>query len=162
MRLAVSLDRDGDTPIAAKYGGSRAYGPPYQVHTFYFILDPKKYAKEHPDWFLVPGGGEPTLSNSQLAMSNPEMRAEFLRLLKEIIRKSNQAAKEKGLPAPDVFSVSQEDNMVKFSGPNDAALVAENGGAESAIFAEFHQLSGRWNQGRISGHLHRHAGIFQR
>ena len=131
------LDRDGDTPIAAKYGGSRAYGPPYQVHTFYFILDPKKYYAAHPDWFLVPGGGEPNLSNSQLAMSNPEMRKEFLRLLREIIRKSNRDAAAKGLSAPDVFSVSQEDNMVKFSGPNDAALVAENGGAESAILLSF-------------------------
>jgi hypothetical protein len=131
------LDRDGDAPIGAQYGGSRDYGPPYHVHTFYKILDHEKYFKNHPDWFLVPKGGPPTHVNSQLAMSNPEMRKEFLRLLKEIIRKSHQEAKEKGLPLPDVFSVSQEDNMVKFSGPNDAALVAENGGAESAILLSF-------------------------
>jgi hypothetical protein len=131
------LDRDGDAPIAAKYGGSRDYGPPYHVHTFYKILDPAIYYKDHPDWFLVPGGGAPTHRNSQLAMSNPGMRAEFLKLLKEIIRQSQADAREKGLPAPDVFSVSQEDNRIGFAGPNDAKLVAENGGAESAILLDF-------------------------
>lgn len=131
------LDRDGDAAIGAQFGGSRDYGPPYHVHTFYKILDPEKYFKDHPDWFLVPGGGAPTHHNSQLNMSNREMRAEFLKLLREMIRKSHREAKEKGLPEPDVFSVSQEDNRIGFMGPNDAALVAKNGGAESAILLDF-------------------------
>ncbi len=131
------LNRDGDAPVGAQYGGGRDYGPPYHVHTFYKILSHETYFKDHPDWFLIPGGGEPTHYNSQLHMSNPEMRVEFLRLLKDIIRKSHANAKEKGLPAPDVFSVSQEDNRISFAGPNDAALVAANGGAESAILLDF-------------------------
>jgi hypothetical protein len=131
------LNRNGDAPIAAQYGGGRDYGPPYHVHTFYKILDPEKYFTDHPDWFLVPDGGAPTHRNSQLHVSNPQMRAEFLKLLKTIIRKSHADAKEKGLPLPDVFSVSQEDNRIGFAGPNDKQLVAENGGAESAILLDF-------------------------
>lgn len=131
------LNRDGDSPIGAKYGGSRNYGPPYHVHTFYKILSPQKYAGDHPDWFIVPKGGTPTSENSQLAMSNPAMRREFLKLLRELIRKSHHEAREKGLPEPDVFSVSQEDNRVSFATPGDAALLAQNDGAESAILLDF-------------------------
>jgi len=131
------LNRDGDAKFAAEYGGSRDYGPPYHVHTFYKILPPAKYYEQHPDWFIVPNGGTPDSSNSQLAMSNPAMRQEFLKLLREIIRKSHQDAREKGLPEPDVFSVSQEDNMTTFATPADAGLLAKNGGAESAILLDF-------------------------
>ncbi len=131
------LNGGGDVPIDIAFGGSRNYGPPDHVHTFYRILSPEKYFKDHPDWFLVPGGGAPTPRNSQLHMSNPQMRAEFLKNLKAIIRQSQVDAKEKGVSAPDVFSVSQEDSRVGFAGPNDAALLAENGGAESAILLDF-------------------------
>ncbi len=131
------LDRDGDGAFGAQYGGSRNYGPPYHVHTFYGILSPEKYFKDHPDWFLGSGSEMPKAENSQLHMSNPEMRQEFLKLLRELIRKAHLDAKEKGLPAPDVFSVSQMDNAVKFAGPNDAELLAKNDGAESAILLGF-------------------------
>lgn len=135
--LRSRLNREGDASISAEYGGSRDYGPPYHVHTFNKILLPEKYFKDHPDWYLMTGEGTPTWNNSQLHMSNPEMRQEFLKLLREIIRKSHQDAKEKGLPAPDVFSVSQEDSGNTFAGPNDAKLLAENDGAESAILIDF-------------------------
>jgi hypothetical protein len=131
------LNRDGDAPIGAQYGGSRDYGPPYHVHTFFKILSPAKYCAEHPDWFVVRGEGVPTVTTGELAMSNPAMRREFLKNLREIIRQSHQDAKEKNLPLPDVFSVSQEDNDVSFATPADAALLAENGGAESAILLDF-------------------------
>jgi hypothetical protein len=134
------LNREGDAPIAAEYGGGRDYGPPAHVHTLYDILSNEVYYKDHPDWFLVKDHGVPTRHNSQLNMSNPEMRQEFLKLLRENIRKSHADAKAKGLPAPDMFSVSQMDNVVKFADPNspsDAKLVAENGGADGAILLDF-------------------------
>ncbi len=131
------LNRDGDAPIGAQYGGGNTYGPPYFVHTFFFILSPDKYYKDHPEWFIGNGEAFPNLTNSQLAMSNPEMRKEFLKLLRENIRSARQAAREKGLPEPNVFSVSQEDNHVKFATPADDKLLAENDGAESAILLDF-------------------------
>ncbi len=131
------LNRDGDSPVGAQYGGSRDYGPPYHVHTFYKILSPDKYYADHPDWFIIRGPGGPTVSNSQLAMSNPAMRQEFLKLFREMIRKSHQDAKAKGLPVPDVFSVSQEDNTVSFATPADTELLKANDGAESAILIDF-------------------------
>lgn len=134
------LNREGDATISPEYGGGRDYGPPAHVHTLYDIMAPDAYYKDHPDWFWVPGGGAPTRTNSQLKFSNPQMRREFLRLLRELIRSSHKAALEKGLPAPDVFSVSQMDNVFGFTDPKDAkdtALVAENGGADSALLLDF-------------------------
>jgi hypothetical protein len=132
------LNRDGDMPIGAEYGGSREYGPPYHVHTFFKIMSPEKYFPTHPDWFIGSGDKMPTVNNAQLNMSNPEMRQEFLKLLRELIRTSHQEARKNNLPEPDVFSVSQEDNMVSFIGSEaDKALVAANGGAEAAIMIDF-------------------------
>jgi len=134
------LDRQGDTVVSADYGGTRDYGPPYHVHTLYksIYIDPKKYYPAHPDWFVGNGKNEPTVSNSNLAMSNPEMRKEFLRLLLINIRESRAAAIAKHLPVPDVYDVSQNDNGVSFvGGPADEALVKANGGAESAILLSF-------------------------
>lgn len=131
------LNRDGDAPIAAKYGGSNDYGPPYFVHTFFKILPPQKYFKDHPEWYIGNGKNMPTMHNAQLALSNPAMRQEFLKQFRELIRKTHQNAREKGLPEPAVFSVSQEDNNVQFATPADAALVAENGGADGAVLIDF-------------------------
>ncbi len=132
------LNRDGDAPIEAPYGGSNDYGPPYHVHTFYKILPPSKYYAEHPDWYIVHGKDEPNWSNSQLAISNPEMRKEFLKQLQGIIRTSRQIALEKQLPPPVVYSVSQEDNDLPFSNNEaDRQFVAQNGGAESALLIDF-------------------------
>lgn len=131
------LNRDGDAPIAAKYGGSNDYGPPYFVHTFFKILPPQKYFKDHPEWYIGNGKNMPTMHNAQLALSNPAMRQEFLKQFRELIRKTHQNAREKGLPEPLVFSVSQEDNNVQFATPADAALVAENGGADGAVLIDF-------------------------
>jgi hypothetical protein len=133
------LDRQGDAPADAAYGGSRDYGPPYHVHTFFYpiYIDPAKYYPAHPDWFVGNGKDAPTVHNSQLAMSNPEMRKEFLKLLLENIRAANKDAIAKHLPPPDVYDISQNDNHVGFMGPGDEQLVKENGGAESAILLSF-------------------------
>jgi len=133
------LDRQGDTDVDAAYGGTRNYGPPYHVHTFFksIYIDPAKYYPAHPDWFVGNGKDAPTVHNSQLAMSNPEMRKEFLKLLLENIRASQKDAIAKHLPPPDVYDISQNDNRVSFMGPGDEALVKANGGAESAILLSF-------------------------
>ncbi len=131
------LDRQGNEPVEQKYGGSRNYGPPSENHTFFMILSPAKYFAEHPDWFISPGKEMPKTENSQLAISNPEMRKEFLKLLRDIIRKSNQDAKEKGVPAPKVFSVSENDGGTSITTPADAELLAKNDGAVSAVLLDF-------------------------
>ncbi len=126
------INRDGDAAIDAKYGGSRNYGPPYHVHTFFLYLPPEQYFKDHPDWYSVNTGGVPT----QLNLSNVEMRTEVLRKLKEYIRTSHEAARKAGKPAPDVFDISHQDNLDGFNSPADKAL-SEREGSQAAPLLDF-------------------------
>jgi hypothetical protein len=133
------LNRAGDEPISTAWGGARDYGPPAHVHTMYDILPISNY-DTHPDWYLIRGSGPPTRHNSQLKMSNPAMRQEFLSLLLTNITNARNHAITHGLVAPDTFSVSQMDNTVPFADPNnpaDALLVANNGGADAAVLLDF-------------------------
>lgn len=133
------LDRQGFEPVDMKYGGSRDYGPPSHAHTLFEYINPDKYYTDHPEWFLVNQdrmlvhGGKPNDVNSQLDLSNQEMRVEFLRLLRENIRSSRKAAIEKQLPPPDVFAISQNDGGTTFVGPGHKDLVAREGTDAAAI-----------------------------
>jgi hypothetical protein len=140
-RFAVRsrLNEIGDGEIPAEYGGSTTFGPPGFVHTFFepIYMDPAKYYAAHPDWYVYEGKETPGPYTAQLALSHPEMRKEFLRLLQENIRTSRQAAIAKGAPFPKIYDVSQNDIRVSFVRPEDQALVAANGGAESAVLLDF-------------------------
>ncbi len=102
------LNRDGDSRIAGEYGGAMDYGPPYHVHTFYMYVPPETYFATHPEWFSLIGGQRDT-KQKQLCLTNPELRAFFVDKLKAYIEQSRAAARERGEPAPTVFSISQND-----------------------------------------------------
>lgn len=127
------LNRQGFDVMDIKHGGSRTIGPPDWVHTFFSYMPPEKYYQQHPDWFLIDpsrtfmGQGPAHIYNAQLNLGHAGMRAEFLRLLLENIRKSRQAAFEKGQTPPDIFDVSQNDGGVSWVGPEDKALVEREG-----------------------------------
>jgi RNA polymerase subunit RPABC4/transcription elongation factor Spt4 len=102
------LNRDGDSRIAARYGGCRDYGPPYHVHTFNLYFPPKEFFPQHPEWYSLVGGkrlGE----GSQLCLTQPNLRKAFLAKLLSFIGTSWASAKADGAPPPLVFSVSQND-----------------------------------------------------
>ena len=102
------LNRDGDTPILPEYGGSRSYGPPAHCHTFYRYFPPDTYFAAHPEWFSLIDGKRDA-NEKQLCLTNPELRAAFLEKLKAYIATSRADAERAGLPAPAVFSVTQND-----------------------------------------------------
>lgn len=102
------LNREGDARITGRYGGCMDYGPPYHVHTFYLYFPPDRYLAQHPDWFSLIDGkrvGE----QAQLCLTNEEMRRAFLEKLRAYIAESRAVAARRGEPAPQVFSVSQND-----------------------------------------------------
>jgi len=102
------LNRDGDVPITAEYGGTMDYGPPYHVHTFYSYIPPETYFADHPEWFSLIGGKHQA-EGGQLCLTNPELRRVFLEKLRAYIETSAAEAQKAGKPAPLVFSVSQND-----------------------------------------------------
>jgi hypothetical protein len=104
------LNRDGDTTIDSRYGGSMSYGPPYHVHTFSLYFPPQQYFNKHPEWYSLINGKRSGY-NSQLCLTNTELRKAFLAKLIEYIESSHAQAKAANLPPPMVFSVSQNDNL---------------------------------------------------
>jgi len=69
------------------------------VHTFYQLIPPSQYFKDHPEWFGEVKGRR-THEKAQLCLSNEEMRRELVKNLKQRLRKNRRAVQA---------SVSQND-----------------------------------------------------
>ena len=105
------LNRNGDIPIPLAYGGSFDYGPPYHCHTYNHYINFEHLGKTHPEWFSLRDGKRVGgMSKGQLCLTNPELRAEFLRLLLAQIEKSKAQAAKTGTAAPRIFAVDMNDN----------------------------------------------------
>ena len=74
-----------------KYGGF--------CHTFYPLLPPAKYFKDHPEYYSEINGKR-TCQNAQLCLTNPDVVRLVTEAVKEIIRKN---------PDVDIVSVTQND-----------------------------------------------------
>ena len=105
------LNRNGDAHVPREWGGEFTYGPPYHCHTFDRMIPWKKYGTEHPEWFsLWEGKRTGGVESGQLCISNPEVRALLLKVLRENIAKGDAAAKAAGVPAPRVYELSMNDS----------------------------------------------------
>ena len=104
------LNRNGDAHVPQEWGGEFTYGPPYHCHTFDRMIPWRKYGKEHPEWFsLWEGKRTGGVESGQLCLTNPEVRALLLKVLRENIAKGDAAAKAAGVPAPRVYELSMND-----------------------------------------------------
>ena len=83
--------------LDTKRGGKHTYQG--FVHTFYRLIPPEKYFKDHPEWFSEINGKR-THKRAQLCLTNEQMRKELVKNLKERLRKN---------PAATIASVSQND-----------------------------------------------------
>ena len=80
-----------------KRGGKHTYEG--FVHTFFPLIPPDKYFKDHPEWFSEIDGKR-VHERAQLCLTNDEMRTELVKNLKERLRNN---------PAATIASVSQND-----------------------------------------------------
>ncbi len=83
--------------VGEKRGGKHIYQG--FVHTFFPLIPPQKYFKDHPEWFSEINGKRKH-ERAQLCLTNEEMRAELIKNLKERLRKN---------PKATIASVSQND-----------------------------------------------------
>ena len=83
--------------LDAKRGGKHSYQG--FVHTFFPLIPPSKYFKEHPEWFSEINGKRKH-EHAQLCLTNEEMRKELVKNLKARLRSN---------PAATIASVSQND-----------------------------------------------------
>jgi len=92
-------------------------------HTFFQILPPDRYFAAHPEWYSEIGGKR-SADGTQLCLTNPEMRAEFVRAAKEWIRKE---------PGAGLISVSQNDWGGKCECANCRTLEQQEGAASGPL-----------------------------
>ncbi|MBQ7649919.1 MAG: DUF4838 domain-containing protein [Victivallales bacterium] len=112
--IRLRLNRCGDSPVPASYGGSFNYGPPNHSHTFDMYVPAEKYLKDHPNYFsLVKGKRVGGSQAGQLCLTNPALKQIFLESLTENIRKGDEDAAKAGVPAPRIYDVSMNDNWNK-------------------------------------------------
>ncbi len=106
------------------------YGGHYRflgfVHTFYALISPDRYFKDHPEWFSEIDGKR-TTSRAQLCLTNDEMRRELTKNALEAIRRD---------PTAGIISISQND----WYNPCQCAkckAVAEEEGSEAGPLIRF-------------------------
>lgn len=85
------------------------------MHTFYPLIAPEKYFKDHPEWFSEIKGKR-TYERAQLCLTNEEMPQELVKNLKERLRKN---------PTATIASVSQNDWRGNCQCSNCAAIEKE-------------------------------------
>ena len=83
--------------LDAKRGGKHSYQG--FVHTFFPLIRPQTYFKDHPEWFSEIDGKRKH-ERAQLCLTNEEMRKELVKNLKARLRSN---------PAATIASVSQND-----------------------------------------------------
>jgi hypothetical protein len=98
-----------------KRGGKHKYEG--FVHTFFPLIPPDKYFKDHPEWFSEINGKR-VHERAQLCLTNEEMRAELVKNLKERLRNN---------PTATIASVSQNDWHGKCKCSKCAAIEEEEG-----------------------------------
>jgi len=101
--------------LNAKRGGKHIYQG--FVHTFYPLIPPQTYFKDHPEWFSLINGKR-TTNHAQLCLTNEEMRKELVKNLKARLRAN---------PAATIASVSQNDWHGNCQCPKCAAIEKEEG-----------------------------------
>ncbi len=76
----------GNLPAMAQRGGCRKYWP--TAHSFFIVLPPDRYFKDHPEWYSLINGKRTAAdsTHSELCLTNDQMRQEFTRRMKEEVR----------------------------------------------------------------------------
>ena len=101
--------------LDAKRGGRHIYEG--HVHTFYRLIQPDKYFKDHPEWFSEINGKR-THKRGQLCLTNEAMRRELVKNLKARLREN---------PTATIASVSQNDWRGNCQCSRCAAIEKEEG-----------------------------------
>jgi hypothetical protein len=101
--------------VPADYGGH--YDIIGWCHTFYRLIPPDKYFKDHPEWFSELEGKR-TTRISQLCLTNEEMRKELVKNALELIKAN---------PTAGIISISQNDGEGQCQCEKCRAVEAEEG-----------------------------------
>lgn len=119
----IPPEKGGDSTLLYYEGRSSSY------HSFFEVLPPARYFKDHPDWYSLVGGvREPNARRGQLCLTNPEMEREYVSELRKLLLAN---------PNVDFVQVSQNDGNGACECARCRAVEDEEGGAHSAPLLRF-------------------------
>ena len=122
---AVKLKMNGNSQrLDEETGGHVVYGP--FVHTFYSLIPPQEFFKDHPEYFSLINGKR-QFEGGQLCLTNPDV----LRICTERVLKWMEE-----MPQATIFSASQNDWYGACQCDKCQAVVKEEG-AESGLMLRF-------------------------
>ena len=145
---AAFLARNRMNVHSAKYGGGRMFGGAGDCHTLYTNLggpdEIRRLFKEHPDWFPLIGGKRHcntdranSASQSQLCLTNPELRRYWVEKLRERIRADRENARKQGVPDPLYYAIDQNDCYDGFCECPACAGIAAREESNAGILLDF-------------------------
>ncbi|MBQ7652364.1 MAG: DUF4838 domain-containing protein, partial [Victivallales bacterium] len=114
LRARVRINGRDGTSVKKEFGGSFRYGPPGASHTFDSYFPADQYLATKPEYFsLLNGKRVGGQFKGQLCLTNAELKQEFIKKLLANIEKGQADAKNAGLPPPQAYEVSMNDNRCR-------------------------------------------------
>jgi hypothetical protein len=136
VRLRINSFRNAWQATEAKYGYCIKYGSPYTTHTH------ERYVKDFPDLFDRPeffALTERGKRDTQVCMSNPEVRRRFSTALRRTIEKDRQAIRKAGTgePYPRYYALVPNDGTSGKCFCERCQALAKKYGSYAGVVLEF-------------------------
>jgi hypothetical protein len=131
-RHFVNGDASGVPPAL---GGGFRSGTPWPVHSFYFLVPPETWFRDHPEYFSERAGFR-AAGRSQLCLSNADVRDRVVEVVDARLAESAARETDAGADAPILADVSQND----WGGPcrcSRCRAAAERTGSQAGPILEF-------------------------
>ena len=142
------LARNRMNTYSVAYGGGNPYGGAANSHTLYENLgtadEVKTLYREHPEYFPFKDGrrycDERNFrggSQSQLCLTNPDLRALWAAKLRERILKTREQRRAKGASEPLYYAVDQNDCFDGFCKCERCQAIVEREGSNAGLMLDF-------------------------
>ena len=142
------LARNRMNVSSAEYGGGKVFGGAGASHTLYTNMggpdEIRRLFKEHPDWFpLIDGKRTCHLerangqAQSQLCLTNPELRRYWAEKLRERIRADRASCRKTGQDFPLYYAIDQNDSYDGFCRCAACREIFEREGSNAGILLDF-------------------------
>ena len=142
------LARNRMNVSSVEYGGGKVFGGAGASHTLYTNMggpdEIRRLFKEHPDWFpLIDGKRTCHLeradgrSQSQLCLTNPELRRYWTEKLRARIRADRASCRKTGQDFPLYYAIDQNDSYDGFCRCATCREIFEREGSNAGILLDF-------------------------
>jgi len=123
-----------------RFGFAVRFGRPSASHTFHYYQE--KWENVKPEYFAMTEEGvrAPRMTGPlgyDFCLTNAELRERMFQQLIEYIKEDRAESAEKGIPAPTLYAISQNDTSNKYCRCPECMAIAEREGSYSGTMIDF-------------------------